>query len=272
MAASEPVINSDDEETQTQQELPGDTLVIFDNPEKRARKRLGPEDYMPYATSRILLSAMPGSGKRNLIFNILHRISPPPRVIHLVHHDPECTEYDHVSEMGIPLLIYTPDNFPTLANIDDPFGDDLEAESERENSSDEEKNEKNEKNPPHSVIIIDEVTNGGLNKISAHRFERLVNHACTHRNATLICSAQSLMEIPAKVRRGFNNFALWKQADEQLNKMVARRCSIKPQTLEDMFELCRDKYDFIYIDLDAPHDSEMRYRLNFISPIIINKG
>lgn len=232
---------------------PNDILIIYDNPEKKGKIRMGEEPYMPYNTSRILLSAMPGCGKRNLIFNILHRMKPPPSIVHLVHHDPHCTEYDSIIDMGIPLLIYGPDNFPTLNNIDNPYED-----------------ESVEKKPlDNPLIIVDEITNDSLGKIGAHRFERLVNHACTHRNATLLCSIQSLMSIPPKARRGFNHFALWKQADKQLNKLVADRASIKSETLEDMFELCRDKYDFIYIDLDSPHDSEWRYRLNFLEPITI---
>lgn len=230
---------------------PSDTLIIYENPEKKGKVRLGSEVYMPNATSRILLSAMPGCGKRNLIYNILHRMKPPPSVVHLVHHDPHCTEYNSIINMGIPLLMYSPDNFPTLSNIDNPFEDE---------------NTLPLQNP---LIIVDEITNDSLGKIGSHRFERLVNHACTHRNATLVCSIQSLMSIPPKARRGFNHFALWKQADKQLNKLVADRASIKPETLEDMFELCKDKHDFIYVDLDAPHDSEWRYRLNFIEPITI---
>jgi hypothetical protein len=243
---------------------PSDTLIIYDNPEKKGKVRLGEEEYMPNATSRILLSAMPGCGKRNLIFNILHRMKPPPSVVHLIHHDPYCTEYDSINEMGIPLLMYSPDNFPTLENIDDPF--DKKGSGVNDNS-DEETDVRDPLGNP--LIIVDEITTDALGKIGQHRFERLVNHACTHRNATLICSIQSLMSIPPKARRGFNHFALWKQADKQLNKLVADRASIKSDTLEDMFELCKDKYDFVYIDLDSPHDSQWRYRLNFIEPISI---
>lgn len=232
---------------------PIDTLVIYDNPEKKGKTKLGKEEYMPNTTSRILLSAMPGCGKRNLIFNILHRMKPPPSVVHLVHHDPYCTEYNSIIDMDIPLIMYSPDNFPTLENIDNPFGE-----------------EEEEKKPlDNPLIIVDEVTNDSMGKEGSHRFERLVNHACTHRNATLMCSIQSLMSIPPKARRGFNHFALWKQADKQLNKLVADRASINPDTLSDMFELCKDKYDFIYVDLDSPHDSHWRYRLNFIEPITI---
>lgn len=230
-----------------------DKLIIFPNPEKKGLTRLGMEEYMPNTTSRILLSAMPGCGKRNLIFNILHRMKPPPSCVHLVHHDSDTIEYDSISQdMGIPLIIYDPENIPTMNNIENPFDDE-----EPDKLS----------NP---LIIVDEVTSDSMGKLNTHRFERLVNHCCTHKNATLICSIQNLMNIPPKVRRGFNNFAIWKQADKKLNQLIADRCSISLDTLNDMFELCNDKYDFIYIDLDKNHDSPWRYRLNFIEPILIN--
>ena len=239
---------------------PKDTLVIFDNPEKKGIARLGEEEYMPNSTSRILLSAMPGCGKRNLIFNILHRMKPPPSIVHIVHHDPHNEEYMPILDMGIPVLMYSPDNFPTLENIDNPHN---------KESDDEEDPETKKKPLDNPLVIVDEVTADSLGKLGSHRFERLVNHICTHRNTTLMCSIQSLMSIPAKARRGFNHFALWKQADKQLNRLVADRASIRPEVLEDLFELCKDKYDFIYVDLDTPHDMPWRYRLNFIEPINI---
>src|ERR1700744_3213399 len=147
---------------------PKDALIIFNNPEKKGKCRLGLEDYMPNSTSRILLSAMPGCGKRNLIFNILHRMIPPPSVVHLVHTDADCTEYDHISEMGIPLLVYTPDNFPTIQNIDDPFG-----EEEVEPTDEEKKTTKKPLQNP--LVIVDEVTTDALGRVGCHRFERLVN-------------------------------------------------------------------------------------------------
>lgn len=231
--------------------IEADKLIIFSNPEKKGTTRLGVEEYMPNATSRILMSGMPGSGKRNLIFNIIHRMRPPPSCIHLVHHDPETIEYNAVNDMGIPLLIYDPEDMPTMQNIENPFDEDPAPSLN---------------NP---LIIFDEITTDSMGKKGTHRFERLVNHTCTHKNATMICSIQSMMNIPAKARRGFNHFALWKQADKLLNKLIADKASIRPETLEDMFELCKDKFDFIYIDLDSPHDGEWRYRLNFIEPISI---
>jgi hypothetical protein len=103
--------------------LDPNTLYVFDNPEKKGQARLGVEEFMPFSSSRILLSGPPGSGKRGTIFNILHRMTPPPSTIHLVHCDPHTIEYDSILDMGIDLLKYSADDLPTLENIISPDGD-----------------------------------------------------------------------------------------------------------------------------------------------------
>lgn len=232
-----------------------DAYFIYKNPEKKPLIRMGNERYMPNATSRILLSGLPGVGKRNLILNIIDRIDPPPSCVHLVHIDPLTTEYDQIADK-MPVLIYTPEDFPTIANIEKPFEDD---------ESDEELSEKKTSGP---LVIVDEITTDQLGKQGAARFERLVNYGCTHRNTTLFCSIQSLLNLPPKVRRAFNCFALWKQNDEQLNKIVSNRCGIEMDFLQSLFGLCQSKYDFIFIDTDEDRESEWRYRLNWMYPII----
>jgi hypothetical protein len=241
-----------------------DCLIIFPNPEKGNKFRLGLEYYMPMSSSRILLSGLPGSGKRNVILNIIHRMKPKPSVVHLVHCDDQTIEYDCISDSGIPLIVYNPSDFPTLKNIEEPDAD----YGDRDDKSDDDMRTPLQ-NP---LVIVDEVTTDQLGKVGAHRFERLVNHVATHRNTTVLCSIQSLINIPAKSRRAFNHIALWKQADKAVDQMAAVRSGIPYDTLRDFFGLCRSPYDFIWIDLDSDHDSPWRYRLDFISPIIINRN
>jgi hypothetical protein len=257
----------------------GSHLIIFPNPEKNGRIRLGPEEYMPYSSSRILLSAMPNCGKRNLILNIIHRMSPPPSACHIVHCDPLTIEYDCLADMGIQTYMYDPTDFPTLHNIVKPEDNDSAAESGGESGGDEappagegiSTAAADEPRLANPVVIVDECTQDQLGRLGCHRFERLVNHVCTHKNTTLLCSIQSLLNLPPKVRRGFNHFALWKQADKDVNRLSAQRANVPPEMLDDMFELCKNRYDFIWIDLDATHDSPWRFRLNFYEPITIER-
>lgn len=243
---------------------PNGVLMIYPNPEKKAATRLGQDEYMPMITSRILFSGPPGSGKRNAMLNLVARIVPPPSVCHLVHHDPTTEEYDILGEWGIPVVMYGPHDFPTLKNIEDPqLGDGL---TDGEDSSSDGEKTKN-KALANPLVIVDEVTSDLLGKKGCSRFERMVNHACTHRNTTLLCSIQSAASIPPVVRRGFNHFVLWKQPDEMLNGILARRSSITPAILNDLFMLLQDPHEHIWIDLDSPIDSDWRYRIGMMEPI-----
>lgn len=233
---------------------PDDVMVIYPNPEKKGPVRLGKQPYMPLVTSRILYSGPPGSGKRNAMLNLIERIVPRPSVCHLIHHDPTTEEYDILGEWGIPVIMWSPQDFPTLQNIENPFSDE----------------EDSTESPPalsNPLVVVDEVTADILGKKGCSRFERMVNHVCTHRNTTLLCSIQSASNIPPIVRRGFNHFALWKQPDEMLNKILARRTSITPSVLNSLFTILKDPHEYIWIDLDSPIDSEWRYRLGFMEPI-----
>ena len=256
-----------------------DEYNIYDNPEKKLPRRLGDEPYMPLSTTRLLLSGLPGCGKRNLIMNIVDRMDPAPSCIHIVHCDPETTEYDNLALLGCPVYTYSPYDFPTFENIVKPDGDDSgsdegngaenvgSGEEDDAGSGEVEGDVKPKKGSP--LVIVDEITSDTLGPEGRSRFERLVNHGCTHGDTTLFCSIQSLINLPAKVRRGFNHFALWKQNDISLNRMVSTRCGIKPELLDRLFDLCEDKRDFIYIDMDEGPLSNMRYRLNWMSPIEI---
>jgi len=255
----------------SEQESQNDSLIIFSNPEKGVRTRLGMEEYMPNSCSRILLSGLPGSGKRNVILNIIHRMKPKPSAIHLVHCDPNTIEYDCLNELGVPVLYYDPKDFPTIKNIEAP----IEEIAQDESQYDADEDESSADDLPvlqNPLVIVDEVTSDQLGKVGAHRFERLVNHVATHRNTTVICSIQSLLNIPAKSRRAFNHIALWKQADRAVDQMAAQRSGIPYEMLTDLFGLCSSPYDFVWIDLDSHHDSCWRYRLDFISPIVIERS
>lgn len=245
---------------------PTDGLVIFPNPEKSNRFKLGDEEFMPMSSSRILLSAMPGCGKRNVILNIIYRMKPKPTHVHLVHCDPSTIEYDCLGDLGIPFSIYSPSEFPTLENIENPNGGELGDPDDEDAEEDADDDKPILSNP---LVIVDECTHDQLGTHGSSRFERMVNHVCTHRNTTLICSIQSLINIPPKARRGFNHLVLWKQADKSVNQMAAVRAGVPYDMLCDLFELLKTKYDFIWIDLDQDIDNPWRFRLNMISPISI---
>lgn len=255
-------------------DIKSDTLIIFKNPDKKNRIRVGEEPYMPYSGSRILFSGPPNSGKRNQILNLIWRAKPKPSAIHIVHFDPFTEEYDCLNDLGIPCFIYGPSDFPTKDNIVSPLtNDQLEDDNVQEieipidMTNQEELDMHNKRLSTNPWIIVDEITHDTLSPICRSRFERLINQIATHHNCIVLCSIQSLLNIGPKVRRGFNHYCVWKQFDKQLNQMIAQRASIDSEVLEDLFKLCESRYDHIWVDLDEPTDSPYRYRLNMIYPI-----
>jgi len=264
-----------DQENNQINNLENDKIYVFANPDKKARIRLGDNDYMPFIGDRILYSGPPNVGKRNMILNLMFRIDPPPDSIHLIHYDPDTIEYDILKSLPSRIYQWSPQDFPTINSLIHPESDD-ESSAEEPNSvvsqADQESIDKpiDEISPlSNHVVIVDEVTSDQLGKVGAIRFERLINYGCTHKNITLLTSIQSMMNLPARCRRGFNCFCLWKQNDLALNKLVSRRAGIKPEVLEDLFQLCESPYDCIYIDTNYSEVDPMRFRLNMINPITI---
>ncbi len=245
-------------------------LLIFDNPDKKKTRPLGPDPAMPNACSRILLCGPPGCGKRNLCLNIIFKFDPPPTSIHIVHHEPETKEYKPLDDIGCPIYYYSPEDFPTPKNLESPDPPPIGDTVDDDEDSDEEEKDPIDLPEVESapLVIIDEVTRDTLGIEGCSRFERLMNYGATHKNSTVFVMAQDITSIPPKARRGVNQFCLWKQPDKAAETMAATRAGVPPEMLQKFFqELCHDKRDSIWIDCDVSPDSPWRFRLNFLYPI-----
>jgi len=117
------------------------------------------------------------------------------------------------------------------------------------------------------LVIIDELTSDVLPMTQQMRLERLLNYGSTHKNTSVIASIQNITSIPPKARRGFNQFCLWRSPDENATALAATRAGVPTGMLKELFGLCTDPHDSIWVDTDQPHDSQWRYRLNFLTPI-----
>jgi hypothetical protein len=117
------------------------------------------------------------------------------------------------------------------------------------------------------LVIVDECTDDTLPADSKHRLERLLNYCSTHRNTSVICSIQSALSLPPRARRAFDHYALWPQPDKSASTMAATRAGIPPGMLQDLFGLCTDRHDSIWVDTTRPQDDSYRYRLNMLWPI-----
>lgn len=213
---------------------------------------------------RLLLSGPPGCGKRSLLMNVLDRMDPKPSAYHICHFDPETKEYDELQLHGKPMYYYDPDDFPTTENLTDPEDPPIGSSADAE--------ERKTLGPDPSLssrpfVIIDELTSDVLSPESRSRFERLMNYGSTHKNTSVACCIQSVVNLPPRCRRGFSHYVLWEQPDKSASTLAATRSGITPAVLETLFGLCETRFDSIWIDTDQTPDSEWRFRLNVFSPI-----
>lgn len=257
------------------------TLLIFDNPDKMGARPSGVDEAMPKWPFRLLASGPPGCGKRNLILNLIYRLHPPPSAIHICHIDAaDTTEYEVLEDLGVPMFYYQDTDFPSIENITDPeppvIGDTETGPIELEGGKLAGKEPAVELEAPDEgidmasdpLVIIDEITTDMLSPEGKTRWERLMNYGSSHKNTSVICSIQSCVNIPPKVRRAFNNYVLWKQPDKTATTMAATRAGVPPAMLEEMFDgLCEDPHDSIWVDTTQPPDSPWRFRLNMLTPI-----
>lgn len=240
-------------------------LLIFENPDKKGTRPSGDDPAMPRWPFRLLLAGPPGVGKRNMLLNLLFRLNPPPSAVHIVHYDPDTPEYQVVEELGVPMYYYSAEDFPTAENLENPdpvpVGDTANDDLEDAEPLDDGEAGK------CPLVIIDEITEEQLGKDGKARLERLMNYGSTHKNTSVCYSIQAVTNVPPKARRAFNQFCLWPQPDEGATNMAATRAGVPPAMLKELFGLCTDRHDSIWVDCDQPPDSPLRFRLNFLTPI-----
>ena len=154
-------------------------------------------------------------------------------------------------------------DFPTINNITRPDDSSNSCDDDSSGSEGPAETPRGSGVLANPLVVVDEITDDSLNRVGRHRFERLVNHVCTHRNTTLMCSIQSASSIPVAARRGFNHYVVWPQPDRTLDKIIANRAGIPLGMLDDLFGLLRGPKEFVWVDMDSPQDSVWRYRVGF---------
>lgn len=169
---------------------------------------------------RILALGPPGSGKSTIAKNILLRVNPPFEKVFIIHCDPDYTqEYDDIAE-----------------------GTDLELLSEIP--------------PPESwegkvktLVILDDLEFKGMSKDQKRNLDRLFGYVSTHKNISIILCSQDFHGAPTIVRRCANMFILWKTPDLHSMATVASKTGLRAEDFHELFTLCKNSKDSIWIDL-----------------------
>lgn len=206
-------------------------IIVFDNKDKKGwyerwykgRNLLNfPHPY------RCVLSANPGSGKTNLIKNIIVRAKPIFRKIYLCHFDDMTQEYDDIDAVKLDKL---PDSRSTLF-----------------------------KGTVKSLLIIDDYDFKSLSKPQMNSFKSLFRYGSTHRGLSILVATQDFFQLPVVIRRLSNIYFIWKGSSD-LDSLwaIGRRVGYSKQAFEELMNLCRDRFDNICIDMTVGSPAPVRF-------------
>ena len=200
-------------------------IIPFENHDKTFHERwYAGRDWLDIPHPfRMLLAAKPNGGKTTVILNIILRVAcgkTPFEKIVVVHCDPNTTkEYqdiEHEPRAEVP----SPDEF-------DP--------------------------QQKTLCILEDLNYIGMRKEQRGYLERLVGYASTHKNVSVMVTAQDPFRLLPAVRRCMNVFVLWNNHDQDMLRTLARKTGKSEDILKHVFTThCREPHDSVWIDL-TPH-------------------
>ena len=178
---------------------------------------------------RMLLAAKPNGGKTTVILNIILRVacgkSPFEKIV-VVHCDPSTTQEYKDVEHELRSDIPKPDEF-------DP--------------------------QQKTLCILEDLNYIGMGKQQRGYLERLVGYASTHKNVSVMVTAQDPFRILPTVRRCINVFVLWNNHDQDMLRTLARKTGKTVETLEHVLTTqCQGPHDSVWIDMSPNSPAPFR--------------
>lgn len=178
---------------------------------------------------RCVVSANPGSGKTNMIKNLIVRARPHFKKLYLCHFDLETKEYEDVEVLKLNTLpeaksiLFKPTN--------------------------------------KSLLIIDDYDYQSLNKTEHKNLRSLFKYTSTHRGLSIIVATQDFFNLPPIIRRLSSVYFIWKgSADLDSLFTIGRRIGFKKDEFKRLLDMCVSKFDNICIDFTP--DTFAPLRLN----------
>lgn len=187
----------------------------------------------PFACCMI---AKPNCGKTTTCLNLILNQTPEYERIIVVHHDPEGTkEYD---DIGCEM------------RSDIPGSEDLDPDIK-------------------TLVIIDDLFVKKLPKESEAKLDRLFGYNRTHKNTSVIITAQDYVQLPPNIRRLCNIFIIWKVHDLTSQKLLAKKIGLKERDLYELFKhVLNGPKDSLTVDMTD--DTPCKFRRNIGIPLNID--
>ena len=210
-------------------------IVALKNPDKELHEKTAANDdpLNLLHPSRVLLAGKPNSGKTAVVLALIARKQPVFERIVLYHSDPNTKEYYGV-------------DFETVTEV--PKIDTWDGSL-------------------RNCLVVDDVDLDGLGRDAASRLDRTLGYASTHSSLTVLVTCQNLAQIPIRVRRMMNVFAVWTPTDKDAVYKLGRATSTPLDDMRQLLQVVDDTdspYSFMLIDHSGRGET---YRLNGSVPI-----
>ena len=189
---------------------------------------------------RMLLAAKPNGGKTTVVLNVILRVAcgkTPFEKIVVVHCDPTTTKEYQDIEHEVRSDIPRPEEFVPQQK---------------------------------TLCILEDLNYIGMGKEQRGYLERLVGYASTHKNVSVMVTAQDPFRILPTVRRCMNVFVLWNNHDQDMLRTLARKTGKSTESLEHVFAThCQEPHDSVWVDLTP--ESPAPFRKNGYEPISVRR-
>ena len=216
--------------TETESELLP-RMIAFTNEDKGFHEAWYPRRDLldiPHPFRMVLLSK-PNGGKTTIILNIIARISltarPFERIV-IVHCDPSATrEYDDVPHDSLTSV--------PGANEFDP--------------------------KQKTLLILEDLNYLDMSTEQRGKLERVFGYVSTHKNVSVMLTAQDPFRLLPTVRRCSNVFVMWNNHDGDMIQALARKCGVDPSKLLKLFhQHCQGPHNSIWLDMTPGTPAPLR--------------
>ncbi len=198
--------------------IPRQKLIAIPNPDKTWHEKYYPTRSLANLVhpARAVFCGPPNSGKGNALLNCILRANPPFERITVCHPDADFTKEFEQLDCEMRSEIPEPEEIQ---------GDCKE------------------------LLIIDDMDLRGMSKDQKRCLSRVFGYCSTHKNLSVFLTQQDAFEIPPIVRRCSNYFVLWPCTDIDSMACLARKSGYQASDFQQLFALCTEKHDSIWIDL-----------------------